>query len=326
MADISKEAVERMAQYYIKWAADIRKMNGHSVDADHAELTAATLQTLSAKLAAALEAVERANIRADDQAMLVNCACAYDNPTDLCDVHKRIVDAAVERANRSLCIMELQARRALIYAREARPADYEIVILKIVEILGDAIRTKPCDTKPAENATQSGLCNMDAAQAMTVQEDATQNNGSGWQWWAGANEEWFTIGPCDTKEQAIDEALNDGIGEWLDETQDPPAWMQSFFVVEARQYPLKLSDWINADLILDLANENLVGSDRVSSENDDGPWFEVTPEQQADLVNRLKSVCDEWQSSHGLVFHSSTFSHQRNSETIIRAIAGGRDE
>lgn len=32
--------------------------------------------------------------------------------------------------------------------------------------------TQSCDTKPAENATQAGLCNTDAAQDMTVQEAA----------------------------------------------------------------------------------------------------------------------------------------------------------
>lgn len=46
MTDTTKEAVESMADYYNRWAHDIREMNGSSVDADHADLTAATLRAL----------------------------------------------------------------------------------------------------------------------------------------------------------------------------------------------------------------------------------------------------------------------------------------
>ena len=137
-----------------------------------------------------------------------------------------------------------------------------------------------------------------------------------WQWWAGANDEWFTVGPCDTKEEAIHQAIGDEVGLRFDKSQDPPCWTQSFQVVEARQDPLKLSDWIDAERIIERANEALADSDRVSSEINDGPWFEAAVGQESDLIRRIKLACDEWQAAHGLVFHSNTFSHQRNSETI----------
>lgn len=147
-----------------------------------------------------------------------------------------------------------------------------------------------------------------------------------WQWWAGDNDEWFTVGPCDTKEEAIQQAIEDEVGLWFDKSQDPPCLMQAFHVVEARQDQLKLSDWVDAEQIIERADEALADSDRVSCENGDGPWFEATPDQDVDLTRRIKLACDEWQTAHGLVFHSNTFSHQRNSETIKPAIAGGGDE
>jgi hypothetical protein len=73
MTDVSKEAVEVMAQYYSGWARDIRAQGVHSADAEYRDETAQTLRALSAQLeaankrhAAALEAV--ATARADGYA------------------------------------------------------------------------------------------------------------------------------------------------------------------------------------------------------------------------------------------------------------------
>ena len=140
---------------------------------------------------------------------------------------------------------------------------------------------------------------------------------SEWQWWAGSSaDDYMTIGPCATREQAIDEAVNDGFGEWLDESKDPPAWKNTFHVCECRQDPLRLADWIDADWILERAEESLADSDRVSCEFDDGPWFECTPEQEDDLKSALRKACDDWQVRHNLRFHSPTFSHSRNHEDV----------
>ena len=140
---------------------------------------------------------------------------------------------------------------------------------------------------------------------------------SEWQWWAGSSaEDYMTIGPCATRQQAIEEAVNDGFGEWLDESKDPPAWKNTFHVCECRQDPLRLADWIDADWILERAEESLADSDRVSCEFDDGPWFECTPEQEDDLKSALRKACDDWQVRHNLQFHSNTFSHSRNHEDI----------
>lgn len=182
---------------------------------------------------------------------------------------------------------------------------------------------QPTPQKCAECDCDGGECTWIASPKVTPQEAAKWKGE--WQWWAGRDEGWMTVGPCPTREHAIDEMVQDGGGEYLDETQDPPVWMNSFTVVEARQDPLRLADWIGADWILERADEALCDSDRVSCENDDGPWFEATKEQEADLIGRLRAACDEWQVSNGLKFHSTTFSHSRNHETVktpaLRAIA-----
>lgn len=143
---------------------------------------------------------------------------------------------------------------------------------------------------------------------------------SPWQWWAGSDEEWCTVGPESTREDIIQAATNDSLGEF---EHEGGGWNLSFHIIEARQDPLRLADWIEADRLLERADEGVSDSDRVSSEYDDGPWFECTQEQEKDLVERVKRACDEWQAAHQLVFSCATFSHVRNKEHVIFELPSG---
>lgn len=134
-----------------------------------------------------------------------------------------------------------------------------------------------------------------------------------WQWFAGDCGEWFAVGPEDTREAIIQAATNDSLGEY----EDDGVWKLQFHIVEARKEPLRIADWIDADDIFDRAEDNLADSDRVGSESDEGPWFECSKEQKADLRNRIKQACDEWQVAHGLVFNCATFSQTRNEESVV---------
>lgn len=134
-----------------------------------------------------------------------------------------------------------------------------------------------------------------------------------WKWYAGTNEEWFGIGPCNTREEAIEEARQDACGEFQDEDG---TWKVNVHVVEAKNEPLRLADWID-DAPLERAEDIIIDSDRVGAEGDDGPWFEATPEQEKDLLRRLQNACDEWQEYHGIVFTCKTFSASRNQEQVI---------
>ena len=137
---------------------------------------------------------------------------------------------------------------------------------------------------------------------------------SPWQWWAGSSEEWCTVGPEDTRAAIIQAATNDSLGEF---EHEGGGWNLGFYIVEARQDPLRLADWIESDRLLERAEDNVADSDRAGSEYDDGPWFKCTPEQEKDLEERIKRACDEWQAAHALIFSCSTFSHARNQEHVV---------
>lgn len=136
-----------------------------------------------------------------------------------------------------------------------------------------------------------------------------------WKWWAGDNEEWMSVGPCDTRDEAIEQATDECMGEFQDDKDGK--WKLAFHIVEASNENLRLASWIEADRLLERAEDSLADSDRVAGENDDGPWFTTTPEQEKDLEARIKRVCDEWQLAHGLVFTCSTFNQTRNNEYVV---------
>lgn len=66
-ADLEKRLRER-APYYEEWARDIRKMNGHSVDADHADATARDLRQAADALSSLTRKLEEAHKIASDKA------------------------------------------------------------------------------------------------------------------------------------------------------------------------------------------------------------------------------------------------------------------
>lgn len=80
-----------------------------------------------------------------------------------------------------------------------------------------------------------------------------------------------------------------------------------FYVCRAGQRAEPLSAWIGADELIERANDAILDSDRCHPEADDDAIFDPTPEQEADLVRRIKAVCDAWQVAHGLQFIPRTF-------------------
>lgn len=134
-----------------------------------------------------------------------------------------------------------------------------------------------------------------------------------WSWWAGTNDEMFAFGPHKSREDAIEEARNDCAGEVQNAKGE---WVIGVHLVEATNPPLRLAQWAEADRLLELAEEGIFDSDRVSSEYDDGPFFECTQAQENDLITRVKRACDEWQAAHGLVFTCHSFQRTRNKEYV----------
>ncbi|SKA19964.1 hypothetical protein [Consotaella salsifontis] len=136
----------------------------------------------------------------------------------------------------------------------------------------------------------------------------------GWNWWAGYDEETMLWGPFDTKEEAVNAGREDAGGEFQDADG---VWKVGVHVVEARNDPLRLADWIDVECLIERAEEDLSESDRTGYEGDEGPYFECSHEQEVDLASRIKAACDEWQAAHGLVFTCRTSSAMRNDEYVV---------
>jgi hypothetical protein len=139
-----------------------------------------------------------------------------------------------------------------------------------------------------------------------------------WFWYAGQNEEWFTVGPCDCKEQAIDEAVDSNIGEFQDEDGK---WFLGIHVLEAAKDDVLLSKYFDVESAIENANERLGEDDY--SEYVDPSFFDMTPQQEQDLVERIKQTIDNWQQEHNLVFKTNMFTKTRNEEYIVIPVDEG---
>jgi hypothetical protein len=137
----------------------------------------------------------------------------------------------------------------------------------------------------------------------------------GWSWWSGFDEEHFSFGPFSSRDEAIAEAQSDACGEFQDKNG---TWKVGIWLVEARKDPLRLAEYINVERMLECADEAVGESDR-ASEDDDPPYFDITPQQEADLTECIKRVCDAWQTEHKIWPDTYTFSAMRNHEYIVVA-------
>ena len=126
-----------------------------------------------------------------------------------------------------------------------------------------------------------------------------------WNWYQARNEEGSYSGPHATR----DDAIAEGHGEWGEDDE------HGFWIAEFTNPPVKLSEWIHAESLLERAEESIFDNDRASQDWDDA-IFEASTEQQDDLKARIIAACDEWQEAHGLTFHCSTFESLRNIEFI----------
>jgi hypothetical protein len=126
-----------------------------------------------------------------------------------------------------------------------------------------------------------------------------------WHWYYARSEDGSYAGPFATRDDAITAARE----EWGEDNTD------GFWIAEATNPPVNLSEWIGAIDLLELAEEQIFNNDRASTEWDD-VIFEASKEQEDDLKIRIIAACDQWQKAHGLTFCCSTFKALRNVEYI----------
>jgi hypothetical protein len=121
------------------------------------------------------------------------------------------------------------------------------------------------------------------------------SNEQEWKWYSGSNEEEFSDGPFDTREQAI--AALDGYAG---------------FVVLARKVPLRLSGYFDADTFL----ENAEDAAHDACNEDGDPVFDISSDQQEDLQARIRAAIEAWQYAHNLTFMPWAFNGTKNLERI----------
>jgi hypothetical protein len=134
-----------------------------------------------------------------------------------------------------------------------------------------------------------------------------------WQWWAGTSDESYSVGPCATREKAIEEAFGaNGI-----DPNDPETDRDvSIHVVEAIQPVIDLADFIDlAEIVHDDLED---GGPLAEYQSEDGdPITEmVTDPQWKDLQARFGKLIAQWQADHSIVLRSWVFSKMRNAEQI----------
>lgn len=142
-----------------------------------------------------------------------------------------------------------------------------------------------------------------------------------WNWWASYDGgEHMQIGPCDTRDQAIDELKQDGGGAWLDEDG---AWRVHGVVMECRENNVDLARFFDVGRWLEEAGEDMDDTECGSDEYGEcHPLEEITKEQQADLEVSVRTAIRAWQKRHGLKLRSYWFVETRNREDIAIEVEG----
>jgi len=125
-----------------------------------------------------------------------------------------------------------------------------------------------------------------------------------WKWYSGDNNESYSFGPFDTREEAIEEVR----GQYGDDVD--------VYVTEAYKEPLKLSSYISRDFVETLLEHAEECVADLGDEYGEHLTFDVSGEQQKDLRAMLKATVNAWQEKHGLKFTTWRFTDTRNEEFI----------
>jgi hypothetical protein len=141
-------------------------------------------------------------------------------------------------------------------------------------------------------------------------------NKTDWAWWAGRDEEWMTVGPVSTRENAIAQARDD-IGEGEGD----------FTIMEACMHAISL----DAASILDNAYNDWADNGDLFSSEHNAPEPQGTKEEQKAAEIELQVLLDAWVDKHRHTFPTpNMFAATRNQEWISNTVdpdmlPGGHD-
>jgi len=95
---LSADGIEERAEYYSKWGADIRAMNGASVDADHSEQTAFVLRALLANAQAQAASISALTKQVEEARDELHTITFISDPHEISEriaaLHKRLSRAS----------------------------------------------------------------------------------------------------------------------------------------------------------------------------------------------------------------------------------------
>lgn len=137
---------------------------------------------------------------------------------------------------------------------------------------------------------------------------------SAWKWWASDDEERYTIGPCDTRDEVIKEAIDSELGAWGTGNHDDPHRC-TFYITEAKHDPIDLSKHLNLDLMIDHMCESL-DEEHGDPDGYTQPSEQLKPEDMADLKISIESAVKRWQERRCIKINPFMFSDCRNREQI----------
>jgi tRNA uridine 5-carbamoylmethylation protein Kti12 len=133
-----------------------------------------------------------------------------------------------------------------------------------------------------------------------------------YKWWASDNDEYYKIGPCNTKEEAIDEAIGQCIYNEFEDPEGSKNWKIIIHVVETvRPEPTDME--INCVDLL----ERLETGPYEEWCGEDGMWGDVTDEEGKDLEKIMNDAFHQWAIKHDIKFKSWMFARTRKEEEII---------
>lgn len=141
-------------------------------------------------------------------------------------------------------------------------------------------------------------------------------------WYASSDGSYFEVGPCETREQAIQAAWHDELG-WH-EPDDPDTGellppVCAFTVAQCTVQPIALSSCFDANDWFEDLKERVAPDMTV----EDGEVFVASKDQLAALTAKVQAAIDAWQSEQGWQCLGNTFSKMEHTEEVTLTKAPG---
>lgn len=135
----------------------------------------------------------------------------------------------------------------------------------------------------------------------------------GFQWWVSSDEEHYQ-GPYDTRDEALRVAISEGLGDAFNRVPG----CQRFYLCEAKQGPVDLASYIDADDVFQRVTERI---DEEFGGEDGLNWDFWTSEQERDLDRAIGATVRRWQRRHGIAIRTWAFTATRSTETYTHVAA-----